>query len=126
MLENCEEEDRRSILAELHHCAPRLIEDQYGNYVIQHVIQQGDEADRAAMIDVVKRKLLWHSKHKFASNVVEKSIDYGNETQRREIIAKLATEAEGGDDHLIGLMADQYGNYVFRKFFYLLPGNHVA
>ncbi|BCS17865.1 mRNA-binding protein PUF3 [Aspergillus puulaauensis] len=122
MLENCEEEDRRSILSELHACAPRLIEDQYGNYVIQHVIQQGDEGDRAAMIDVVKRKLLWHSKHKFASNVVEKSIDYGNETQRREIIAKLATEAGGGDDHLIGLMADQYGNYVFQKVLGHLKG----
>ncbi|KAL4918058.1 armadillo-type protein [Aspergillus aurantiobrunneus] len=126
ILEHCDEDDRRSILNELHACAPKLVEDQFGNYVIQHVIQHGEEADRSSMIEVVKQKLLWHSKHKFASNVVEKSIDYGDETQRRDIMTKLTTATESGDSHLVGLMTDQYGNYVFQKILGHLKGAERA
>ncbi|KAL4938867.1 hypothetical protein BDV06DRAFT_46396 [Aspergillus oleicola] len=115
MLEHCDDEDRRFILAELHACTPKLIEDQYGNYVIQHVIQHGQEADRSAMIEVVMQKLYSHSKHKFASNVVEKGIEFGNPTQSRAIMRKL-TSAESVSQHeLYSLMADQYGNYVIQK-----------
>ncbi|KAL4948405.1 armadillo-type protein [Aspergillus filifer] len=115
MLEHCDDDDRIFILAELHACTPRLIEDQYGNYVIQHVIQRGEEPDRAAMIEVVMHKLLSHSKHKFASNVVEKAIEHGNSTQSDAIMRELTSAETITDNQLYGLMIDQYGNYVIQK-----------
>ncbi|KAL2871327.1 mRNA-binding protein PUF3 [Aspergillus lucknowensis] len=121
MLEYCEEDDRRSLLTELHACTARLIEDQFGNYVIQHVIQHGEEADRSIMIEVVMQKLLSYSRHKFASNVVEKSIEFGNVAQSREIIGRLTTEMQDGRSVLDDLVGDQYGNYVVQKIC-----NHVA
>jgi mRNA-binding protein PUF3 len=115
MLEHCQEVDRQSILAELHACTTNLIPDQFGNYVIQHVIENGDEKDRTRMIDIVMGQLLAYSKHKFASNVVEKSIEFGAEHERKHIISTLTSANERGESPLLGLMRDQYGNYVIRK-----------
>ncbi|KKA18711.1 MRNA binding protein Pumilio 2 [Rasamsonia emersonii CBS 393.64] len=115
MLEHCEQADRESILAELHACTASLIPDQFGNYVIQHVIENGEEKDRSRMISVVISQVLVFSKHKFASNVVEKSIEFGEENQRQEIIRLLTSPNERGESPLLGLMRDQYGNYVIQK-----------
>jgi mRNA-binding protein PUF3 len=115
MLEHCEEPDRQSILGELHACTSNLIPDQFGNYVIQHVIENGDEKDRTRMIDIVMGQLLAYSKHKFASNVVEKSIEFGAEHERVHIITTLTSANDRGESPLLGLMRDQYGNYVIRK-----------
>lgn len=131
MLEHCEEEDRESILAELHACTTSLIPDQFGNYVIQHVIENGEEKDRSSMIEVVISQLLVYSKHKFASNVVEKSIEFGEEGQRQQIIHMLTFPNDKGESQLLGLMRDQYGNYVIRKAqkyivcCFALMANHV-
>ncbi|KAJ5280072.1 hypothetical protein N7478_005444 [Penicillium angulare] len=115
MLEHCEEVDRQSILAELHACTSNLIPDQFGNYVIQHVIENGDESDRDRMITIVMSQILAYSKHKFASNVVEKSIEFGKENQRHHIISTLTSPNDRGESPLLGLMRDQYGNYVIQK-----------
>ncbi|RAL02736.1 mRNA-binding protein PUF3 [Aspergillus ibericus CBS 121593] len=115
MLEHCQEVDRESILGELHACTSKLITDQFGNYVIQHVIENGEEKDRSRMIVIVMSQLLTYSKHKFASNVVEKSIEYGEESQRRQMISMLTSVNDRGESPLIGLMRDQYGNYVIQK-----------
>ncbi|KAJ5545464.1 Armadillo-like helical [Penicillium sp. DV-2018c] len=115
MLEHCQEVDRQSILAELHACTANLIPDQFGNYVIQHVIENGDEKDRTRMIDIVMGQLLAYSKHKFASNVVEKSIEFGAEHERNHIISTLTSTNDRGESPLLGLMRDQYGNYVIQK-----------
>ena len=123
MLEHCEEEDRESILGELHACTATLIPDQFGNYVIQHVIENGEEKDRCRMITIVISQLLMYSKHKFASNVVEKSIEFGEESQRRHIITTLTSANDKGESPLLGLMRDQYGNYVIQKILGQLKGD---
>ncbi|KAJ5600288.1 Armadillo-like helical [Penicillium hetheringtonii] len=122
MLEHCEEVDRESILGELHACTSNLIPDQFGNYVIQHVIENGEEKDRNRMIIIVMSQLLAYSKHKFASNVVEKSIEFGEESQRHHIISTLTSPNERGESPLLGLMRDQYGNYVIQKVLGQLKG----
>ncbi|CEJ59492.1 hypothetical protein PMG11_08116 [Penicillium brasilianum] len=123
MLEHCEEVDRESILSELHACTSSLIPDQFGNYVIQHVIENGDAKDRDRMIQIVMSQLLAYSKHKFASNVVEKSIEFGDEQQRHNIISTLTSPNERGESPLLGLMRDQYGNYVIQKVLGQLKGD---
>ncbi|OXV05412.1 hypothetical protein Egran_06820 [Elaphomyces granulatus] len=115
MLEHCQEADKQSILLELHACTTTLIPDQFGNYVIQHVIERGEEQDRSRIVALVISQLLVFSKHKFASNVVEKSIEFGEEGQRRDIIRLLTSSNERGESPLLGLMRDQYGNYVIQK-----------
>ena len=117
MLEYCTEKDQTAVLAELHACAQTLITDQYGNYVMQHVIEHGKPEDQAKIIDLVTAQLLHLSKHKFASNVVEKTIQFGSDQQRRAIVAELTANPSDGSSPLQLMMKDQYGNYVIRKSF---------
>lgn len=54
-------------------------------------------------------------RHKFASNVVEKSIAHGTDEQRSEIVKVITSLRLDGSSPLQVLMRDQYGNYVIRK-----------
>ncbi|KAF3490627.1 APUM2 [Arthroderma uncinatum] len=122
MLEYCPLPDRLSILAEIHACSPSLISDQYGNYVIQHIIEHGEEEDRNKIISIVLGQAVHFSKHKFASNVVEKSISFGSLEQRLAITRILSAVNDRGEGPLLGLMRDQYGNYVIQKSLSMLEG----
>lgn len=115
LLEKVPEPQRRFILMELHAEGPKLISDQYGNYVCQHVIEHGLPEDRAKVILLVKAQVLVFSKHKFASNVVERCLSFGNNDQRRMIMLNLIEKNERGENNLQSLIKDGYGNYVIRE-----------
>ena len=85
----------------------------YGNYVIQHVLERGRPEDRARMVSVVTPQLLALSKHKNASNVVEKCILLGTPEEQRSIRDQLM--GDDANSPLFQLMKDQFGNYVIRK-----------
>jgi len=124
VLEHGTEADKAAIMLELHGSASMLITDMYGNYVIQHVLEKGKPDDRAKMIDVITPQLLTLSRHKNASNVVEKCILLGTPEEQRSIRDQLM-----GDDSnspLFQLMKDQFGNYVIQKLVKALQGEDRA
>lgn len=123
MLEYCDETQQKELLAQLHDFTKSLVEDQYGNYVVQHVIQKGAAADRAQAIQVIRGSIVTFSRHKFASNVVEKSILCGNAQQRRDIIDEILTPRPSDGTIPISLMIkDQYANYVIQKLLDVTSG----
>lgn len=90
ILEHCDDERKFKILDEVMKCHRRLLDDQYGNYVIQHVLQFGRDVDRDSILGIiVDSGLLGLSRQKFASNVVEKLLKYGNARQRRAIVREM-------------------------------------
>jgi hypothetical protein len=115
IMEYCTPAAKRVILDELHGCIGPLITDGFGNYVVQHVIQKGEPTDRRRVVSIVLEQLLVFSKHKFASNVVEKCLEYGDPDQREAILMKLMARDVSGMTPVLGLLKDQYGNYVIRK-----------
>lgn len=54
VLEHCTDEQKRPVLDQLHKHVKSLIVDQYGNYVIQHVIEHGSLEDRDRIVNQVK------------------------------------------------------------------------
>jgi hypothetical protein len=60
-----------------------LIRDQYGNYVIQHVLSSGRASDVSAVVAFLFGDMLALSQHKFASNVVERCLEHCNAEVRR-------------------------------------------
>jgi len=48
--------------------------DVYGNYVISHVLEFGDQQDRLKITDEILDDIVELSMHKFGSNVVEKCL----------------------------------------------------
>ncbi|KAI4870947.1 ARM repeat-containing protein [Hypoxylon rubiginosum] len=123
ILEHGTEAEKKSLMTDLHTCAARLITDQYGNYVTQHIIAQGEPEDRRLVIQLVLQKLLVYSRHKFASNVVEKSIEYGTNEDRRAIRIQLTSPDNNGNNQLQLIMRDQFGNYVIQKLMQHLEGS---
>lgn len=90
ILEHCDDDKRNPILDEIKTCHERLLDDQYGNYVIQHVLQFGRNEDRDSILEIVaKNGLLILSRQKFASNVVEKLLKYGNSQQRCAVVRQM-------------------------------------
>ena len=113
VLERGTETDKAAVMSELHDSAELLITDMYGNYVIQHVLEKGRPEDRGRMISVITPQLLTLSRHKNASNVVEKCILLGTPEEQRSIRDQLM--GDDANSPLFQLMKDQFGNYVIRK-----------
>ena len=90
MLEHCVDFQKSASLDQIQLCHKALMDDQYGNYVIQHVLQYGRESDRDSLLQIiVENDLLKLSRQKFASNVVEKLLKYGNSNQRNTIVREM-------------------------------------
>lgn len=129
MLEHCVESQKNATLDEIQRCHKALLDDQYGNYVIQHVLQYGRESDRDSLLNIiVQNDLLKLSSQKFASNVVEKLLKYGNSNQRNAIVREMLHYVESvgpdGTDRssvLLLMVRDAYANYVVQTAIDVVP-----
>ena len=130
MLEHCVEFQKSATLDQIQLCHKALLDDQYGNYVIQHVLQYGRDVDRDSLLNIiVENDLLKLSRQKFASNVVEKLLKYGNSNQRNTIVREMlkvvsegGTGQEGVGSSVVLLMVrDAYANYVVQTAIDVVP-----
>ncbi|KAF9421916.1 mRNA binding protein puf3 [Podila epigama] len=110
------------LLDELHRYIPNLVQDQYGNYVIQHLLERGKPAEKSLVVSKVVGQVLALSKHKFASNVVEKCVAYGSKTDRQRLIEEVITTRPDGSSPLVLMMKDQFANYVVQKMLDVVDG----
>ncbi|EEC49693.1 predicted protein [Phaeodactylum tricornutum CCAP 1055/1] len=115
ILEHCEKTKKTAVLDEICKAHRKLLDDQYGNYVIQHVLQFGRQSDRDSILHiVVENGLLGLSRQKFASNVVEKLLKYGNGSQRRAIVREMLKV-------ILLMVRDAYANYVVQTTLDVVP-----
>ena len=91
-----------------------LAQDQYGNYVVQHVLEHGKPHERTAIIRELAGKIVQMSQQKFASNVVEKCLCFGN-AEEREILVNEMLGTTDENEPLQAMMKDQFANYVVQK-----------
>ncbi|WRT67370.1 uncharacterized protein IL334_004341 [Kwoniella shivajii] len=111
MFENLPEEMKRTLLNEMHEHTIDLMEDQFGNYVVQSVIVVGDATDRDKIIQEIKGRVTNLARHKFASNVVEKAILKANDQDRRILIDELVGLKDDGSSQVGMLLRDAFGNF---------------
>lgn len=136
ILEHGNVQQRFVLQSEIIPAALSLSQDQYGNYVIQHMLEHGTADERNALTERIvlhPSTFLACSRHKFASNVVEKCYTHGGEGNRAMILdvmlsavdpdgfpfMETADAAEGGSAGrhvlLFAMMIDQFANYVVQK-----------
>lgn len=133
ILEYCVERQKSLALEKISECLRTLFDDQYGNYVIQHVLQFGRVKDRDMVLEmVVDNGLLKLSRQKFASNVVEKLLKYGNAEQRKSIVREMlkivdektdtfVKDDEEGTSVVLLMVRDPYANYVVQTTLDVVP-----
>ncbi|KAK0595920.1 hypothetical protein LWI29_011077 [Acer saccharum] len=102
------------IADEILESACALAQDQYGNYVTQHVLERGQPHERSQIISKLTGKIVQMSQHKYASNVVEKCLEYCNTAERELLIEEIIGQTEE-NDNLLSMMKDQFANYVVQK-----------
>jgi pumilio RNA-binding family len=126
ILEHCVEPKKLQALDEISKGHKVLLDDQYGNYVIQHVLQFGRFQDRESILHIICASgLLQLSKQKFASNVIEKLLKYGTPSQRNAIVRemlKIVDDPNAGLSTVVLLMVrDAYANYVVQTTLDVVP-----
>ncbi|XP_026663410.1 pumilio homolog 4-like isoform X2 [Phoenix dactylifera] len=90
VLEHCDDPKTQSIMMdEILQSVCSLAQDQYGNYVIQHVLQHGKPEERSTIISKLTGQIVKMSQQKFASNVVEKCLTYGSPEERQLLINEM-------------------------------------
>lgn len=96
--------------------AANLAVNQYGNYVVQNILEAGKEYHIGELIKAFSGHFSKFSIHKFASNVIEKCIR-GATPAQRQIIFDEVIGKEGHYEYVrIKKMAgDQFGNYVIQR-----------
>ncbi|KAG7092474.1 hypothetical protein E1B28_008826 [Marasmius oreades] len=103
------------LLEELHRRSVQLMTDQYGNYVIQFIIEHGKPQDRVLVISNLRGHLLELARHKFASNVCEKALQASDTGTRRALVDELLVPKHEGATPVASMMKDQFGNYVLQR-----------
>ncbi|KAF9532999.1 armadillo-type protein [Crepidotus variabilis] len=104
----------RPLLDAIHRQANTLMRDQYGNYVMQFILQHGQEQDRALAIGRVRGSLVRLSKNQYASHVCEKAIVHSAPEVRHILLEELANPRPGENPILV-MIKDDYANYVLQK-----------
>ncbi|KAL0211810.1 hypothetical protein RCL1_005436 [Eukaryota sp. TZLM3-RCL] len=110
ILEHCTKEQISPLIDELLLKSRVLVNDQYGNYVCQHIIQFEPEAsDR--LFDSLRGTFVELARQKFSSNVVEQMCRYLS----KKHVEVIAREFLKDDEVLPTLMRDPFGNFVIQK-----------
>ncbi|PPR08084.1 hypothetical protein CVT24_010545 [Panaeolus cyanescens] len=117
-LEHLSVKHSQDILDAVHTNVVELMEDQYGNYVIQFIIQNGRVHDQTKIMNKICSDFINLGRHKYASNVCERALVCADSDLR----ARMINELLRGDPRdfkqespLSIMVKDQYGNYVLQQ-----------
>ena len=94
----------------------RLVQDPFGNYVVQYILDLNDPLFTAPMCRGFKGRIAELSRQKFSSNVIEKCIRCADMPSKAMMIEELLDL-----EQLEQLMRDSYGNYVIQTALEFAP-----
>ncbi|XP_039052638.1 pumilio homolog 2-like isoform X2 [Hibiscus syriacus] len=115
MLEHCKDpKTQNKVMDEILGSVSLLAQDQYGNYVVQHVLEHGKPHERSIIIKELAGKIVQMSQQKFASNVVEKCLTFGGPAERQLLVNEMLGSTDENEP-LQAMMKDQFANYVVQK-----------
>ncbi|TMW56549.1 hypothetical protein Poli38472_006559 [Pythium oligandrum] len=116
VLEHCAHDQIRPIVNEIIFKCRDLVKDQFGNYVVQHVIVHGELEHRNIVMQTICPEIAKWSQHKYASNVVEACLEQATDQEIAQIVNFiLECDESGASCALLPMMKHMYGNYVVQK-----------
>lgn len=116
LFEVCSEEETWSIYLQIIQSIELLINDKYGNYVVQHLIEtQNKKKDE--IFDFIIKNSFELSKDKFSSNVVEKCVNNCSNEDLERFFNEFSTVRDNLRPCMYYMCIDMYANYVVQRFF---------
>jgi pumilio RNA-binding family len=113
LLKKCNEKQVTKMLEKIYKDVKELSEDQYGNYIIQYILE--NQKNIEPIYEGLKGNIYDFSIHKYASNVVERALNFGNAKQRENIINEIIKQDDQMKECLLSMVKDKFGNYVVQK-----------
>jgi len=101
---------RGALVSEIVNNALTLVQDPFGNYVVQYVLKLKDAELFASVWQKLKGSVAELSKQKFSSNVIEKMLAMPYPETFEDIVTELAEPSR-----ILELLQDGYANYVIQK-----------
>ncbi|EUD66927.1 hypothetical protein C922_02511 [Plasmodium inui San Antonio 1] len=92
-----------------------LIKNRYGNYVIQKCFEYSDDTVRFIITDEIVSDIYRLSSHKYACNIIEKILLKKEYKYKKKIIKKIVNDISDGNDSIITICKDCYGNFMMQK-----------
>merc|ERR1712039_488371 len=108
------------ILAKLTFHALDLVQSPYGNYAVQHALDEGGGEKCTAIFENLEGRMMQLSINKFSSNVVEKLLNSAPEAFRTRFIEELMER-----EKMSVLVNSHYGHYVVKKALQLAEPQQV-
>jgi len=90
-----------------------LARHQYGNFVIQHLLEHGSYARRALVLERLLPCLPYLSTHRTASHVVQQAMNHSSTQGQRKIVDSLLHAA--APHMLVQVASSRYGSYVIEE-----------
>ncbi|GMI05706.1 hypothetical protein TrVE_jg12859 [Triparma verrucosa] len=101
---------RSNLVAKIVEKALELMQDAYGNYVVQYVLDVCSEEEASAVCESVTGRVGMLAIQKFSSNVMEKCLEKANDKTQEAYLRELSHPEKIKD-----LMSDPFGNYVVQR-----------
>eukprot|EP00928_Gymnodinium_smaydae_P097683 TRINITY_DN8907_c1_g7_i1.p1 TRINITY_DN8907_c1_g7~~TRINITY_DN8907_c1_g7_i1.p1 ORF type:complete len:1190 (+),score=241.99 TRINITY_DN8907_c1_g7_i1:219-3788(+) len=102
--------DRQYMTGSICANALTLVQDPFGNYVVQYVLGLGEAQATSMIIQSMLGHLNVLSRQKFSSNVVEKCLQSCSAEDKEKLIRELCDSRGLGE-----ILRDHYGNYVVQS-----------
>ncbi|MCQ2820300.1 MAG: hypothetical protein MJ252_23790 [archaeon] len=115
LFKQCNEEQVIRMLDEIYKEIKELSEDQFGNYIIQYILEHRKGNYVEPIYEGLKGHIYDFSIHKYASNVVERALTFGNHEQQEAIINEIIQQDDQMQECLFSMVKDKFGNYVVQK-----------
>ncbi|KAG6895519.1 hypothetical protein C0992_000863 [Termitomyces sp. T32_za158] len=120
-IDHASDHQRVQLVTEITYHALTLVQDPYGNYVVQYILDLNDNRFSDAVIRQFIGNVCALSVQKFSSNVIEKCIRVAEHNTRKVLIDELLNRTR-----LEKLLRDSYGNYCVQTALdYAEPGQRA-
>lgn len=106
-VDHASDKQRIQLVQEITYNALTLVQDPFGNYVVQYILDLNDARFTEAVVRQFVGNVCLLSVQKFSSNVIEKCIRVCDAATRRQLVEELLNRAR-----LEKLLRDSFANYV--------------
>jgi transcriptional regulator CtsR len=115
IFEHCTDKEKAPIIADIFTCTleisrgtSKMILGQWGNWVIQHLLEHGTATEQNHIMEVVLKNSFVMSIDQYASKVVEKCVKVTSKKHLQQFVEEIIKSSDGRFIYIINLVSPKY------------------
>jgi len=112
LMEHCPADQTRVLVEDVIANAYVLCRHPFGNYVVQHILEYGTQAQRSVVIGaLLQGGVMQLAMHRVASNVIERALGQCNSEDRRLLVNHLVCDPSA----TLAMASSRYGAFIAQR-----------